>query len=281
MNSILIRSNPALNSNFYYSFFFLPPKEKEALILFYSFCRNLDDQVDLGLPSSTPSRKKEIIQEWRVELNRTFQGHPTSPFTQKLLPAIQNYRLSKIYFDEIINGMEMDILYSSYNTFEELKLYSYRVASAVGLVCMEIFGDRSEKAREAAIHLGIAFQLTNILRDIFSDLENGRVYIPREDLKRFGYSEENLKNKVINLEFSNLIQFEIDRAKIYYEKSERGLMDIDNAGKDVIEVMLRTYLQLLLKIERNIWNLNRKPLSLGFFSKISIAGKVWLRRRGF
>lgn len=270
-----------MKSNFYYSFFFLPPLEKEALIRFYSFCRDLDDQIDLEGPASPSSRKKEMIQRWREELTRTFQGNPASPFTRKLHPIIQNYHLSKIYFDEIINGMEMDILDSSYPTFEELKLYCYRVASAVGLVCMEIFGDRSENARESAIHLGIAFQLTNILRDIFADLGNGRIYLPGEDFRRFGYSEENLKKRMINVEFSNLIQFEIDRAKIYYEKAETGLKDCHNAGKSVIEVMLKTYYQLLLKIERNIWNLNRKTVSLSPLAKISIAGKVWLKRRAF
>jgi phytoene synthase len=277
--SILNRSKPALKSNFYYSFFFLPPKEKEALIHFYSFCRDLDDQIDLAAPSPPASRKQKLIQGWREELTRTFQGNPTSPLTQQLHPIIQNYRLSKIYFDEIINGMEMDILNSSYPTFEELKLYCYRVASAVGLVCMEIFGDRSENAKESAIHLGIAFQLTNILRDIFPDLENGRIYLPGEDFKRFGYSKENLKKRIVNVEFSNLIQFEIDRAMIYYEKAEAGLKDCHNTGKNVIEVMLKTYYQLLLKIERNIWNLSRKSVSLSPLAKISIAGKVWLKRK--
>ncbi|MBI1823890.1 MAG: squalene/phytoene synthase family protein, partial [Nitrospirae bacterium] len=185
------------------------------------------------------------------------------------------FHLSKRHFEEIINGMEMDILCGSYPTFEELKLYCYRVASAVGLICMEIFGDRSDEARESAIHLGIAFQLTNILRDLFSDLEKDRIYIPGEDFRRFDYSEDDLKKKTINVEFAKLIQFEIDRAKMYYEKAESGIQRCHNKGIRVIVVMMNTYYRLLLEIERNIWNLDRKKVSLSTLTKVSIAGRVW------
>jgi phytoene synthase len=269
-----------LKSNFYYSFFFLPPREKEALVQFYSYCRMLDDRIDQESLKLQKSDKIGLIQAWRDELNRTFQGNPGSPVTKKLYPAIECFHLSKSHFDEIINGMEMDILISAYPTFEELKLYCYRVASAVGLVCMEIFGDRSEAARESAIHLGIAFQLTNILRDLFSDLEKGRIYIPAEDFRRFDYTEEDLKKNIINVEFSKLIQFEIDRAKIYYEKAELGLQQCGKGKNQVIEVMRKTYFRLLIEIERNIWNLGRKEIALSAGTKMAIALKVWWQKRG-
>ncbi|MBI3606107.1 MAG: squalene/phytoene synthase family protein [Nitrospirae bacterium] len=268
-----------MKSNFFYSFFLLPPEERNALLAFYAFCREIDDQVDLALSSdghsAGSSKKMEIIREWRSELIATFNGKPAHPLTVKLKPFIEQYRLSHEYFDEILNGMEMDILQSSYATFDGLKLYCYRVASVVGLICMEIFQDRSFPAKECAIHLGTAFQMTNILRDIFTDLKKGRIYLPEEDLVQFSYSETDLGNRVISAEFARLVEFEIARTKTYYDIAERRLNECRNPGRPAIEVMLKTYFQLLLKIERNIRVLDREEIALSLLKKAAIAGEVW------
>ncbi|MHB8481763.1 MAG: phytoene/squalene synthase family protein [Nitrospiria bacterium] len=269
-----------MKSNFYYSFFFLPAEEKKALLSFYSFCRQIDDEIDWvssdSLANSTVVKKGKI-ESWRSELKESFNGNPSQPLTKALAPFIKHYHLTPLYFDEIINGMEMDILYSSYATFDELKLYCYRVASAVGLICMEIFNDRSVHAMECAIHLGFAFQMTNILRDIFADLKKGRIYLPKEDMDRFSYSENDLKNHLKTEEFVHLIRFEIDRAKVYYQKAEKSLQECENVGKSVIQVMIKTYYQLLLKIERNILRLDQKTITLSTVNKLMIAGRVWLK----
>ena len=269
-----------MKSNFYYSFFFLPHQEKKALFSFYSFCRQIDDEID-GVPSAadsalTTAEKTARIQFWRSELKQSFNGNPSHPLAKTLQPFLKQYHLTPLYFDEIINGMEMDIFHSSYSTFDDLKLYCYRVASAVGLVCMELFNDRSVFAKECAVNLGIAFQMTNILRDIFSDSNKGRIYLPKEDFEKFSYSENDLKNHLKTTAYVNLIQFEIDRTKSYYQKAEMNLMDCDHVGRRVILVMMKTYYQLLLKIERNILRLDQKTISLSTFNKLMIAGKVWL-----
>ncbi|MBI1822073.1 MAG: squalene/phytoene synthase family protein [Nitrospirae bacterium] len=273
-----------MKSNFYYSFFFLRPEEKEALFSFYSFCRQIDDEIDLPSSPADPSAetiagKIKKIQTWRAELKKCFDGKPSHPLTAKLQPFFKLYHLTPLYFDEILKGMEMDIHPFSVGTFEELKLYCYRVASAVGLVCMEIFQDRSVDARECAVNLGIAFQMTNILRDIFGDLEKGRLYLPKEDLDRFSYSENDLKDHLKTDAYVKLIQFEIDRTKIYYQKAEMNLQGCENVGKNMIEVMTKTYYRLLLEIEKNILRLDQKTIALSTLNKLLIAGGVWVKSR--
>ena len=267
-----------MKSNFYYSFFFLPRAEKEALFLLYAFCRALDDRIDLPSGRNDAGDGLEVIRKWREELEMTYRGHPPNALFRSLYPAIRTFGLSRNNFEELINGMEMDIRSARYTTFDELKLYCYRVASAVGLLCMEIFGDRTDRARELAIHLGMAFQLTNIIRDIFQDLDKNRIYLPQEDLDLFRISADALSRREMNGDFAGLVQFQIDRAKKYYEKADLDLKACRNAGVKGIEVMMMTYARLLAKIDRNVWNLGWKRVSLTRTEKMAVAGRIWLKR---
>ena len=179
-------------SNFYFSFFSLPKEKRDAISAVYAFCREADDAVDE--PGARDPR--ELLTEWRAEIARTYDGHPTLPLTRSLAAAIDRFNLTRTYFEGILNGCEMDLTTLRYATFEALYGYCYHVAGEVGLLCMEIFGYRSERMKEYAVKLGLAFQLTNILRDVGTDAEWGRIYLPQEDLKRFNVSEEWILRKL-------------------------------------------------------------------------------------
>lgn len=177
----------AAASNFYYSFLLLPRSERHAINNVYAFCRLLDDVVDEDQTGRDPYAELEY---WRGEVEACYQGSPASEFGEQLLGSIEEFDLPKQPFLDLIDGMEMDLKWHSYQTFADLREYCYRAASAVGLICIEIFGYESARTREYAVNLGLALQLTNILRDLKEDIARGRIYIPVEDLERFGYSEQ-------------------------------------------------------------------------------------------
>src|SRR5690242_16454340 len=174
-------------SNFYYAFLFLPPKRREALEAVYAYCRLVDDVVDEDAP---PAKKLDGIARWRAELDAVFgDAESTHPVTRRLAAAVRDFGIRRQDVEAIIDGCAMDIDKTRYATWEELRLYCYRVASAVGLMCVEIFGytpSQAEAARRYAIDLGIALQLTNILRDVAEDARRGRVYLPADELAQFG-----------------------------------------------------------------------------------------------
>ena len=185
-NQYVNRVTRRSGSNFYFSFFSLPKEKREAITAVYAFCREVDDAVD------DPGQKDPAaeVSRWKEELARTYEGHPSTPLTQSLSKAIDRFDLTRAYFEGILQGVAMDLDVTCYPTFESLRTYCHHVAGEVGLLCMEIFGYRSERLKSYAINLGMAFQLTNILRDIKTDAERGRIYIPQEDLKRFGVEED-------------------------------------------------------------------------------------------
>src|SRR3990172_6493587 len=160
-------------TNFYYAFLFLPKAQREALYAVYAFARLADDAVDLA-PS--PEAAAQQLRHWRDELARTFAGRPTHPVTTQLLGVAEQFRIPHHYFDLLLDGVEMDLTRTRYATFEQLSGYCYRVASVVGLICIEIFGYRTPATKDYAVAQGMAFQLTNILRDIPSDAASGRIY---------------------------------------------------------------------------------------------------------
>lgn len=244
----------------------------------------MDDDADSHpLPgenaAATNIRKKNALEKWRGELNRCYNGRPEDPAAVGLQKVIRECSLSKEYLEEILNGMEMDIAGTSYATFSDLKLYCYRVASAVGLSTMEIFGRRSEEDRQGAIQLGIALQLTNILRDIFSDFKSGRVYVPYEDFQRFSCRPEDLRDRFPSPPLIELVRFEIDRAKEFYHQAGLNLDKTKSTGSLVVRVIKETYWELLMKIERNIPELSKREISLNPGLKLGIAGKAWFRYR--
>src|SRR4029077_17010748 len=176
-------------SNFFYAFLCLPRPQREALYAVYAFCRIVDDAVDVGQDQAA---KRKELERWRAEIAQVFDGSPGHPAAQRLQEAVKLFPIPREALNEIIAGVEMDLDRSSYQTFDELYPYCYRVASAVGLCCIEIFGYADPRAREYAINLGIALQLTNILRDVEPDARAGRIYVPQEDLRRFGVTAEDL-----------------------------------------------------------------------------------------
>lgn len=186
-----------VQSNFFYSFLFLPKHKRQAIIDIYSFCREIDDIVDeiddeAGSSGSHRSnensnRARQALNQWRAELDRVFAGQPTSSLGIRIRNVLDQFPMPQNYFNELILGCEMDLDRKRYETFDDLYQYCYRVASITGLMCVEIFTYQSVKTREYAVNLGIALQLTNILRDLKEDAGRGRIYLPQEDLRRFGH----------------------------------------------------------------------------------------------
>ena len=214
------------SSNFYYAFRLLPRERHNALCAFYAFCRFVDDiadQPDEGQPHGQKERIAQLLNTWREELDRCYTAQPRHPISQALADAVRRFPIRQEDLSGIIDGVEMDLSRTRYQTFSELYEYCYRVASLVGLVCIEIFGYQALQTREYAINLGVAFQLTNILRDVGEDAQRARIYLPLEDLARFGYSEQELLGGVYNEPFFRLMTFEGERAQDYYRRAEERL----------------------------------------------------------
>src|SRR5215467_15454609 len=203
-------------SNFYYAFLLLPRSKREAIKNVYGFCRIIDDIVDESPEGRDPAAE---LDRWREEIHACFQGWPSTPFGERLMNSIEEFDLPKEPFLDLIDGMEMDLHYERYETFADLREYCYRVASAVGLICIEIFGYQSLRTREYAVNLGLALQLTNILRDLKEDAARGRTYIPLEDLERFGYRESDLRANLYNAPFVEMMRYEYTRVRSYFERA--------------------------------------------------------------
>lgn len=244
-----------IQSNFFYSFLFLPRLKREAIMDVYAFCRAVDDVVDDIVDRSATldeSVRQELLHElekWRVELDALYAGRPTWPQTRRLARTLKRFPIPKEYFEEMVAGCEMDLFHTRYETFDDLYQYCYRVAAITGLMCIEIFTYRSPQTKEYAVNLGLALQLTNILRDLKEDASRGRVYLPQEDLRRFNYSEAELMNGVINESFLALMRFECERARGYYQRAQACLPAEDRATLTAAQTMGRIYYRLLEQIE--------------------------------
>ncbi|MBO0723851.1 MAG: presqualene diphosphate synthase HpnD, partial [Blastocatellia bacterium] len=243
-----------IQSNFFYTFLFLPKHKREAIIDVYRFCRAVDDIVDDLVEESTNENARLIAQveleNWRAELGNIYAGMPSLPIARRIKLVLERFPMPREYFEEMINGCEMDLYRQRYETFAELYEYCYRVASITGLMCIEIFTYRSSQTREYAINLGIALQLTNILRDLKEDAARGRIYLPREDLIRYGYSEDDLQNGVRNERFIELMKFQCERARHYYRRAAECLPREDRPTLTAAITMGKIYYRLLEMIER-------------------------------
>ena len=202
-------------SNLALAFVSLGRERKRDITVFYAFCRVIDDIADSRELNVT--EKNRNLDAWRRMLRTALSSEPS--LAAEVRGLIAKYSLAPEMLDEIINGVEMDLHISRYGTFEELRVYCYRVASAVGLVSIEIFGYRSPVCKEYAIELGLALQMTNIIRDVGKDLQNGRIYLPQEDLARFNYSETELQDRQYNERFVRLMEFEAARARQFFERA--------------------------------------------------------------
>ena len=211
-------------SSFYYSFMFLPQHQRQAITALYAFCREVDDAVD---EIADPEVAAQTLAWWRHEIEQTFNGTPSHPVGKALTTALEHFELHLEYFLEIIDGMEMDLQQHRYAGFKHLALYCHRVASVVGLLAAEIFGYQNRKTLNYAEKLGVAFQLTNIIRDVREDAERGRIYLPQEDLERFNVSEQDILAFRQTPELTALLQFETNRARDFYQQAKNTLPEQD------------------------------------------------------
>jgi 15-cis-phytoene synthase len=272
------------SSNFYHAFRLLPAARYDALCALYAFCRFMDDIADLPelLPTSgqTLDRKARLsllFNTWRDELQHCYAGTPRHPISLALADAAQRFPIAREHLAGIIDGVEMDLYRNRYQTFEQLYDYCYHVASLVGLVCIEIFGYQNPQAREYAINLGIAFQLTNILRDVGEDGQRDRIYLPTEDLARFGYTEQELRSEVYNDAFVQLMSFEGTRAQEFYKKALLYLAAEDKRSLVAAEAMRFIYGRLLEKLVARHYRVFGSRIALSTPEKVGLALSAWVR----
>jgi phytoene synthase len=266
-------------SNFYYSFLFLPKSRRDAMYTVYAFCKAVDSAVDEPPSGSNP---KEELRRWRAELDLVYGGEPTWPLMISLAHHAKRLSIPKAYFEELIKGVEMDLDTTRYATFEALSLYCYRVASIVGLICLHIFGPTSAHAQDYAVDLGMAFQLTNILRDLATDAEQGRIYLPQEDLTQFGYAESELLDRKESPRLLELIRFEARRARTYYAKAHAALTCLpkqDRRALTVAEIMRAVYSRILEHIEHPDHAVFGPRVRLSTSNRLALAAGVWLRSK--
>jgi phytoene synthase len=264
-------------SSFYYAFNLLPEEKRDAMNTVYAFCRKTDDIVDEG--NEPDEMKYEKLHKWRVELEKAFNGYSDYTLLNKLGRTIHKFNIPYEPFFELLKGMEMDLQNNRYLTFEELRLYCYRVASTVGLMCIEIFGYKHKSAKEFAINLGIALQLTNILRDIKKDSLKGRIYLPQEDLQKFSYNEKDIFNQNYDERFISLMKYEVSRAEKFFEDATENLNLDDKKAMFAARAMQHIYKRLLEKIIEAEYNIYRKNIRVSSFEKVGISLGVWAKYR--
>jgi 15-cis-phytoene synthase len=270
-----IGSNPK-RSNFLYSFTLLPKREREAMHRIYDFCRYTDDLVDEG--TSEISEKQARLASWREEVESCYRGKASHPILRGLHAVVDHFHIPKEYLLALIDGVEMDLTKTRYETFEELREYCYAVASIVGLISIQVFGYKHEETREYAVNLGYALQLTNILRDIKQDAANGRIYLPLEDLRAFDYDEQRLMDSRYDEQFIALMKFETERAKSYYSKARSSLRSDERPALFAAEIMDAIYFRLLRKIELADYNVFAKRISVSAPHKLLLAFRFWGNR---
>lgn len=255
------------NSNLALAFISLGRERRRDITIFYAFCRVIDDIVDSSELSVAAKRPR--LAEWRNMLRAAAAGEPA--LAQDVRALIDKYSLSPGMLEEIIAGVEMDLSISRYATFDELRVYCYRVASAVGLVSIEIFGYRNPACKEYAVQLGFALQMTNIIRDVGKDLRDGRIYLPQEDLARFDYSEAALQDRQYNERFVRLMKFEAARAREFFMRAAGLLPREDRRSMVAAEIMASVYRGLLRRMELDKFRVFEKEYRL---NKLEKAGRI-------
>ena len=263
----------ASGSSFYYSFLYLPPERRRAIIALYAFCREVDDAVDEPGDAQLAAAK---LAWWRSELANLFAGKPQHPVTKALAAHLESYSISLENLSEIVDGMEMDLTQTRYLDWPALERYCYRVAGVVGILAAGIFGYRDARTLDYAKDLGIAFQLTNIIRDVGEDARNNRVYLPMEDLKRFGLPVADILKLKETAAFRSLMQFEAERARGYYARALAALPSEDRRAQGSGLIMAAIYRTLLTELERDGFPVLTHRISLTPLRKFWIAWRTWL-----
>ena len=260
-------------SSFYYSFLFLPQDRRRAITALYAFCREVDDVVDEVHETSVARTK---LAWWRTEIADLFAGHPHHPVTLALQPHLATYDIDAARLNEIIDGMEMDLVRHRYADFEELRLYCHRVAGVVGQLSASIFGYSDPRTLEYAEALGLAFQLTNIIRDVGEDARRDRVYLPADELGRFNLKVEDILALKGGADFERLMAFQADRAQSYYDKAFALLPDADRRDQRAGLIMAAIYRTLLDEIRRDRYPVLTQRIALTPLRKLWIAWKTWI-----
>lgn len=262
-------------SNLALAFVSLGKERRDDITTFYAFCRIIDDIADSDTLS--PGDKAAGLAAWRRWLTAAEANE--DPLASEVRALIAKYRLTPAMLEEIIAGVEMDLTRTRYATWEELRVYCYRVASAVGLVSIEIFGYRNPRCQEYAVELGLALQTTNIIRDVGKDMRLGRIYLPQDEITRFGYSEAELLSGVRNEAFLALMSFQTQRARDFYRNAAAVLPPEDRRSMVAAEIMASVYSTLLNRIERDGFRVFEKEYRLNRVQKAALVAQQLLRRR--
>lgn len=265
--------------NFYYAFRTLPAPKRRAIYAAYAFCRLCDDIADDDMPME---EKRRRFSETRGLLAEAMETNGSVGSTGDLPPVFQAlgdataaYEIPHHYYDQVVDGVESDLVKTRFDDFDELKAYCYQVASVVGLICIEVFGYQDETAQQYAIDMGIAMQLTNILRDIKEDAARDRIYIPLDEMARFGYSQEELKAGIINDSFRRLMGWQVTRARDYYQRSEALFPTLSPESRACPRVLHTAYQAILQRIESKGYDVFSQRIGLSTFEKLIITGRLW------
>jgi 15-cis-phytoene synthase len=264
----------ASGSSFYYSFLFLPEERRRAITALYAFCREVDDVVD---DCSDPGTARATLAWWRQEIAAVFHGTPQHPVARALADVAPRYNLAEARLAEIMDGMEMDLDYNRYPDFPTLRQYCHRVAGVVGLLSAEIFGYQDQRTLDYAVNLGLAFQLTNIIRDVGEDARRNRVYLPLDEIERHGVSVEQIVHGRETDAFRRLMDFQIGRALHDYDDAFSRLPDSDRRAQRTGIIMAAIYRALLEEIRRDGCRVLTQRTSLTPLRKLWIAWRTWIK----
>jgi 15-cis-phytoene synthase len=270
------RGTASSGSSFHYSFGLLPRDRRRAIETVYAFCRHVDDLADEGLSGRDAQSQLSLVRD---ELERCYEGAPTLPVTRALQETIRRFQIPREPFEAILEGVEMDLHKRRYATFAELRGYCVRVASAVGLLCLPIFGCRHPRSRDYAVDLGIALQLTNILRDLKSDAARGRIYLPADEMESFGYGEQQLLAGETGPAFLALMRYQAGRAMRHYESAAAALPVIDRKPLLPAEVMGAIYRRLLRRLEAERFPVFEKRIVVPRLTQLSLVWRAWVTGR--
>ena len=260
--------------NFYYAFVTLPTRKRRAIYAAYAFCRLCDDAADSDIPKDD---KLRLLEDLRRKLSSAFLGAPEGPVFTALAHAVPTFGIPQEYFQDIVSGVETDLTKSRYQDFTELRGYCYQVASVVGLVCLHIFGYSHAKAKDYAIDLGLAMQLTNILRDLKEDMDRDRVYLPLDEMSEFGYSVEELRAGIVNEPFLQLMKFQANRARQHFESGFKLLPYLSSRSRACPAILGQLYSHILDVIEAKDFNVFDGRVSLSRREKYFVTARTWMR----
>lgn len=275
---VVAEATKAASSNFYYAFVTLPPEKRNSVYAGYAFCRLADDIVDEGEYGDAAGDALDSLCE---KLADAYDGRAEGDMWVALGDTLHRYPIDQQHLLDVVDGCRMDLDGAKYDTFDDLVKYCKLVASATGLALIEVFGYEDERAVEYAVDLGIALQLTNILRDITEDLEIGRVYLPADELAEYGVSVDDLRSRRVTPEFRRFMKFQVERARRYLASGVRLFPLLDKQSRSCPETMTSVYQTLLDQIEKNDYDVLNTRVGLSKFQKFRLLAVIWLRARGF